>query len=98
MRKASYPLRARSLPGCRANRKETTMKLFTCTLLLILLAAAGGAAELAPVSTTASGPGLDPGFQRFLTAAAAPSEAGLGIATDSQGRTNLATTCNQTNL
>jgi hypothetical protein len=74
------------------------MKPFTCILLLILLAAAGGAAELVSVPTTASGPGLDPGFQRFLTEAAAPSEAGLGIATDSHGRTNLATSCNQTNF
>jgi hypothetical protein len=70
------------------------MKPFTCTLLLILLAAVGGAAELAPVPTTAS----DPGLQRFLTEMAAPSEAGLGIATDSHGRTSLATSCTQTNL
>jgi len=74
------------------------MKPFTCALLLILLAVAGGAAELASVPTTTSGPGLDPGFQRFLTETAAPSPAGLGIATDSHGRTNLATSCNQTNL
>ena len=74
------------------------MKPFACALLLILLAAAGGGAELASVPTTPSDPGLDPGFQRFLAEAAAPSEAGLGIATDSQGRTNLATGCAQTNF
>jgi hypothetical protein len=75
------------------------MRPFTCTLLLILLAAAGGAAELASVATTASDPGLDPGFQRFLTEAAAPSEAGLGIATNSHmvART-WPPVCNQTNL
>jgi hypothetical protein len=72
------------------------MKSFTCALLLILLAVAAGAAELAPAP--ASHAGLDPGFQRFLAATAAPSEAGLGIATDSHGRVNLDTTCNQTNL
>lgn len=74
------------------------MKSFTWTLLLILLAAAGGAAELASVPTTALDPGLDPGFQRFLTEAVAPSEAGLGIATGSHGPTFLATSCTQTNL
>jgi hypothetical protein len=74
------------------------MKSFTsCALLFILLAAAAGAAELAPVPTTASDPGFDLGFQRFLEATA-PAEAVLGIATDSQGRTNRATSCTQTNL
>lgn len=74
------------------------MRPFICTLLLILLAAAGAAAELASVPSPASHPALDAGLQRFLTEAAAPSEAGVGIATDSHGRTNLATSCNQTNL
>jgi hypothetical protein len=55
----------RSLSGCRANRKETTMNPFTCTLLLILLTVAGGAAELASVPTTVSDPGLDPGSSAF---------------------------------
>lgn len=70
------------------------MKAFTCTLLLLLLAAAGGAAEPASVPTTAS----DPGVQCSMTEAALPSEAGLGITTDSDGRTNLATTCDQTDF
>ncbi len=74
------------------------MRPFTCTLLLILLAAAVGAAELAPVPATPSHPGLDSGFHSFLTGAAARSEDGLGIVKDSQGRTMMATTCNQTNL
>jgi hypothetical protein len=82
------------LVGEPANRKETTMKPLTCTLLLLLLAAAGGAAEFASVPTISS----DPGFQLFLTEASAPSEAGLGISIDSHGRMNLATNCTQTNL